>query len=92
MSDNDTIFQNPLTLEDPIEQPTDYTLKEGHTSCWITVKNTSVYLRNRDGGVHVDIYPRGHEHGPPLGSTFVDFEEAQEIIDEFNNTTNEEGE
>ena len=46
-------------------------------SCWITVKNLSIYLNETDEGVIVDIYPLGHEADEPITSTYAFFNEAK---------------
>lgn len=54
----------------------DYTLKEGHNSCWITVGNLSVYVVRTDEGVSADIYPKSRETDGPLASTWALFIEG----------------
>lgn len=47
-------------------------------SCWISVGPLSVYVQRGDEGVVVDIYPRNDEmDGPPLGGTWVLFNDAR---------------
>lgn len=66
--------------EQPLEfnQDTDYTLKDGHESCWITVLGAaSVYVRTDGEAVAVEIYPRYHEAGPAVAeasATIVDID------------------
>ena len=48
-----------------------------HTSCWITVKNLSLYINQTDEGVVVDIYPLNHEMDNPIASTYAFFNEAE---------------
>lgn len=52
----------------------DYTLKEGQKSCWITVGNISIYIRRHaDEGVDVDLYPHGDEFGDVIDSAYASF-------------------
>lgn len=46
----------------------DFTLRNGETSCWITVDNLSVYLLRTHYGVLVKVYDEGNEMGSPLAS------------------------
>ena len=62
----------------------DYTLKPGETSVWITVDNISVYVRRTDEGVIVDLYPHFGEMYTELGSTYAFFSEAEEAQEETN--------
>lgn len=52
---------------------------DGYNSCWITVKNLSVYLKRTDEGVVVDIFVLGYEAEDPLASTYAFFNEAENI-------------
>lgn len=47
-------------------------------SLWLTVGNASLYIKQTDEGLVVDIYAAGHEDAEPLASTYV-FE--QELIE-----------
>jgi len=49
----------------------------GYHSCWITVKNLSVYINETDEGVVVDIYALNHEMDDPITSTYAFFNEAE---------------
>jgi hypothetical protein len=53
----------------------EYTLLEG-AQAWITVRNLSVWLREADEGLVVDVYPLGRESDTSIGSTWVTWEEA----------------
>jgi hypothetical protein len=73
-----------LKTEEPpleFEDCTDYTLKEGHGSCWVTVGNISVYIRRNDEGVSVDLYPRGDEDSESLSGCWATFAEAEPDIE-----------
>ena len=48
------------------ETPSDYELRDGHTSCWVTVGNISVYIVRTDEGVDVAMYPHYNEADDPL--------------------------
>jgi len=59
----------------------DYELQSqpnGYHTCWITVKNLSVYINETDEGIVVDIYPLNHEIENPIASTYAFFNEAEE--------------
>jgi hypothetical protein len=61
----------------------DYTLKDDHNSCWITVGDLSVYVhRGGDPGVIVDIYGHGGEMEEPLASCYAFESEAHEMCEE----------
>ena len=60
---------------DSIEGGVDYILKS--QSCWITVKNLSIYVAQHDEGVAVDITPRGHETDSPVAGTWVLYSEGE---------------
>ncbi len=55
----------------------DYILREGHSSVWVTVDNISVYVRRTDEGVAVDLYPVGEEMEDSLCGTWALFSEAE---------------
>lgn len=61
----------------------DYTLRDGETSCWITVDNISVYIVRTDEGVVVDLFPRYLEMECAIASTYAFFNEAQEAADDY---------
>lgn len=48
----------------PIDE--DYRLSEENPSCWITVRDVSVYIRVKDNELWVGAYRTGHEMEPPL--------------------------
>ena len=56
----------------------DHTLIDG--SAWFTVKNFSVWIRETDEGVVVDIYAKNKEMCESIGSTYAFDGEAEEII------------
>jgi hypothetical protein len=62
----------------PDQEPpeSDYTLRPGQVSCWVSVGNISVYVVRADEGVAVDLYPKGREF-EPLASTYALFAEAE---------------
>lgn len=47
-------------------------------SLWLSVGNASLYIKQTDEGLVVDIYAAGHEDAEPLASTYV-FE--QELLE-----------
>jgi hypothetical protein len=47
---------------------------------WLTVKNLSVNIIQKEDGVAVDIYPLDHEDEDPIVSTYVFFREG--IVEE----------
>lgn len=49
----------------------DYTLQEDETSCWITVGNTSIYIRNEGSFLGVDVYARHRECDEPLSAIWL---------------------
>jgi len=55
----------------------DYILRKGHQSVWITVDNISVYVRRTDEGVAVDLYPVGDEMEDAICGTWALFTEAE---------------
>lgn len=54
----------------------DYTLKPGQPSCWITVDNISVYIVRGDAGVHISTFPLEKEMEPELGVMTTYFDEV----------------
>lgn len=70
---------NPaLVAERPEEEgTTDFVLK--HDSAWVTVKGFSVYLKQTDEGVAVDIYPKGEEDGEAIASTYAFDSEVENV-------------
>ena len=56
----------------------DYELVDGHASCWITINNVSVYVRNTGEGVSVSLHPVGREDEGSLAETCTTFAEAAE--------------
>jgi len=60
------------------DQYSDYTLKQGENSVWITVDNISVYVVRADEGVIVDLYPKGDEMSAPLTGTYAFNSEAED--------------
>lgn len=50
---------------------TDYELKQGVTSCWISVGPISVNVRTTDEGVVVNLAARGREHEESIASTYA---------------------
>jgi len=54
-----------------LENHSDYVLKEGEESVWVTVGNLSVYIIRTDEGVVVDIYPLHDELSECLASTYA---------------------
>lgn len=63
-------------LRQDVEE-TDYTLRPGRRSCWITVDNISVYIVRTDEGVVVDLFPRFRENDESIGSTYAFNAEAE---------------
>jgi hypothetical protein len=60
---------------------TDYKLGPDYTSCWVSIKNISVYIQKTDEGVAVDLWPLECEDMDlSLASTWYTFAEAQEEI------------
>jgi len=63
----------------------DYVLKPGEDSCWITVNNISIYIYRDDEYdlVRVELYPLGCESlgNEPFDFAYASFEEAQDAID-----------
>ncbi len=55
----------------------DFTLKTDE-SCWITVKNLSVYICPTDEDVVVDISPKNKEAEEVIASTYAYFNEGKE--------------
>ena len=49
----------------------DYFLPDDEISCWITVKNLSVYIVRTDEGVSVDIFAKGAEAGESIAGTWA---------------------
>ncbi|PXX95872.1 hypothetical protein [Halomonas sp. LBP4] len=79
--------------EQPLEfnQDTDYSLKDGHPSCWITVLDAaSVYVRTDGEAVAVEIYPRNHEDGPSVVEACATIAEIDAVADATDDTTDQE--
>lgn len=55
--------------------------RSGYKSCWITVKNLSIYLIETQSGISIDVYALGRETENPLISTYAFFNEAEAIED-----------
>lgn len=53
--------ESVLIPDDPgVSDGTDFTLREGAPSCWLTVDGISVYVRRFPGhGVRVELYAKG---------------------------------
>ena len=51
----------------------------GYHSCWITIKNLSVYIVKTDEGIMLEVYPLGREYDEALISTYVFFNEANDM-------------
>ena len=62
------------------ESEVDYVLKEGHTSCWVTIENISIHIIKTDEGVVTDLYPTGYEDEVAVAGTWLTFAEAAEDI------------
>lgn len=58
--------------------PSDFVLREGHTSAWVTVDNLSVYIVRTDEGVAVDIFPKGEEMDGAIAGTYAFNNEGSE--------------
>jgi hypothetical protein len=74
----------PDVYEKPVLKATsgcDYAFDTNQRSCWVGVKNISVYIQSTDEGVAVDLWPLECEDmdGSPAG-TWYTFSEAQEEI------------
>lgn len=67
-----------LTCDEPGE--TDFTLKPGVLSCWITVDGFSVYLKRTDEGVVVDVFALGCDDENPIGSTYAFHDDAEAAL------------
>ena len=55
------------------EAETDYRLSEQAASCWITVRNLSLYLCLEEDGLAVSVFPRNQETDYPLSSLYTPF-------------------
>lgn len=75
--------EEPGALTRDGESGTDYTLAPGQTSVWVSVDNISAYITRNDEGVAVDLFAKGGEDNPPMGSTWATFAEAEPADDEF---------
>jgi len=60
---------HPDTPEDP--ECADFTMRENAQYVWITVRNLSVYIRQADEGVSVDIYPLHREVEDSIAGTWA---------------------
>lgn len=67
----DWVMERPLEQENPICEPTDYTLKKEHTFCWITVKGFAVYVHTTDEGMIVDVFRDGRADEAPIAATYA---------------------
>lgn len=63
---------------------TDWTLREGHRSVWITVDDISIYIIRRPNGVEVEAYAKGMEMDAVLDGFLVegDFSESNNSPDD----------
>ena len=66
-------------LKQIFENDYEFQKESGYHSCWITVKNLSVYLVETDEGLVLEVYALGCEAEDPLISTYVFFNEAKAI-------------
>jgi len=62
--------------------PTDFRIKPGYHSTWISAGNIAVYIRKTDKGVAVDLYPIGKEADsgwldPTLASAYLRYQVAE---------------
>lgn len=73
----------PGALNRDDNSDSDYTLVPEQSSVWVTVDNISVYISRNDEGVVVDLFAKGGEDRPPMGSTWATFAEADPADDEF---------
>lgn len=69
----------PPALEQEGNCGSDFRLKEGFNSCWITVDSISVYVKRGDEGVVVDLFAKGAEN-ESQGSTYAYFTDSEEEI------------
>lgn len=65
---DETVEHQPLLFNND----TDYTLKDGHDSCWITVLDAaSVYVVAKDDSILVEILPLGDGNGQPVATAYA---------------------
>jgi hypothetical protein len=75
LEDKHPVIKRTL-LPDVCNDPdTDYVLVGN--SCWIAVKNLSVYIRKCDDGVSIAVYPRGSEMNDSIAETWALYTEGE---------------
>jgi len=83
----------PPDQETPVliqRSATDYLLAMNAPSCWVTVGNVSVYIRQFPDGVEVELYPHGLEIGDEvLDYVSASFQEAAAAINTEEKYDNE---